>query len=68
MLIWAVNTAVKRIKRKSEVDRANYVMEVYSQSLVNVVKMMTTQDAYLGPVKVTKMLVSYFNINNFPSL
>ena len=55
-----VNTAVKRIKRKSEVDGPILVMEVKSQLIVAVVKTMTTSDVQGANVQITKMPVSFF--------
>ena len=60
-----VNTAAKLIKRKSQpVHQPIYAMEVQSQLVVSVAKIMPTQNAHSEHVQITKMLVSnfYFNI------
>ena len=55
-----VTTAVKQIERKSGVDEPILVMEVKSQMIVAVVKIMTTSDVQGENVQITKMPVSCF--------
>ena len=55
-----VSTAVKQIERKSEVDGPIPVMEVKSQLIVAVVKIMTSSNVHGGHVQITKMSVSFF--------